>query len=47
MAGDRGAFVRKGVRGFTLIEIIIAIVLVAIIMIPIALMAMEYVRSIA
>ncbi|MDP3789402.1 MAG: prepilin-type N-terminal cleavage/methylation domain-containing protein [Candidatus Omnitrophota bacterium] len=34
-------------RGFTLIEVITAITLMAIIMIPIALFAMEYVRSIA
>ena len=34
-------------RGFTLIEVITAIVLIAIIMIPVALIAMEYVRSIA
>ena len=47
MAVDRRAFVRRGVKGFTLIEIITAVVLVAIIMIPLALMAMEYVRSIA
>lgn len=33
-------------RGFTLIEVITAIVLIAIIMIPIALMAQEYVRSV-
>lgn len=34
-------------KGFTLIELITAIVLVAIIMIPVALIAMEYVRSVA
>lgn len=35
------------VRGFTLIEMIIAIAVIAIIMIPISLMLMEYVRAIA
>lgn len=34
-------------KGFTLIEMITAIVLIGIIMIPVALMAIEYVRSIA
>lgn len=37
----------KSSKGFTLIELIIAIVVIAIIMIPISLMLMEYVRAIA
>lgn len=50
MAGDRGAHNAVMIvhsRGFSLIELITAIVLLAIIMIPAALMIIEYIRSIA